>query len=283
MGTANDKNNGDCAYANQQECGFFETIPDEFSSGLEYIPRYLPEHQKLENIIQDGSNEVEPVIYVAGKDSNGQAARILQKVKTEVKKEARVDSAKISAEQYDEKCGFQSHSRDEDNVLRDAKGHVSSPVLAKSIREDRIEWLRFAAAGLHLLGGDVVRKGGSYAMWPPIGRAGLAAAMWPPIGRAGLAAAMWPPMGRAGLAAAIWPPIGRAGLAAAIWPPMGRAGLAAAIWPPMGRAGLAADTFALATQGTTRVASNIADDSSFMAKVSRILDARGIRPAYFEP
>jgi hypothetical protein len=32
-----------------------------------------------------------------------------------------------------------------------------------------------------------------------------------------------------------------------------------------------ADTFALAMQGTTRVASNIVDDSSFMAKVSRDL------------
>jgi hypothetical protein len=77
MGTADDENNANCGYADQQECGFSERSPNEFLRGPEDIPRYLPEHQKLENIIQDGSNEVKLVIQVAGEDSNGQAARIL--------------------------------------------------------------------------------------------------------------------------------------------------------------------------------------------------------------
>jgi hypothetical protein len=54
MGTADDENNANCSYADQQECGFSERSPNEFLRGPEDIPRYLPEHQKLENIIQDG-------------------------------------------------------------------------------------------------------------------------------------------------------------------------------------------------------------------------------------
>jgi hypothetical protein len=62
MGAADDENNTDSGYADQQERGFPERSPDEFLTGPEDIPGYLPENEKLEDIIQDGSHEVELVI-----------------------------------------------------------------------------------------------------------------------------------------------------------------------------------------------------------------------------